>query len=629
MISAMVDVETAPTPDTTDTTTEAAPAPATDAATNTPELLGTGTYSPEDNKLRFYPFARLSKEDYARVKAAGFSWAPQQKLFVAPMWTPARADLLTELAGDIGDEDTSLVDRAEERSERFEGYRDNRKADADTAHAAVESLANGIPLGQPILIGHHSERHARRDAEKIENGMRKAVKMWETSQYWERRAAGALAHAKYKELPTVRARRIKTIIADIRRCKAAYTPDARAGQVIQARWNAGPDAAPEPHVYCGQGRARHWVPVASLAAIEAGYRRWIAHYENRLAYEKAMLNEQGAGKLLEAKPRPKQLPLLNYKAESVTVRAWGREEVYKVVEMTSAQYQNIYEDYRGTSTVNGTHRVRTAIVMKDGSLKRFPHHSESMHAVVFLTDAKTHTPPAIVTQAPTPPKEIAPPARTYTPAPRDPDADKFGALKDSLKAGVTAFSANQLFPTPPEIVRQLMDVADITGGQKVLEPSAGTGNILDGILNRFTGADCGRITAEEINFSLAERLKARRDKTVYANESNYRVVCADFLDCVVDAPGDAYGKCVLGRFDRVVMNPPFERGADIVHILHARKFLKPGGRLAAVCANGPRQRDQLQAIAETWIDLPPGSFEASGTGVNTAIVVLVGPGDDD
>jgi hypothetical protein len=86
----------------------------------------TATYSPEDNKLRLYATSRLDTELYARAKAAGFSWAPRQQLFVAPMWTPEREDLLIELAGTIDDEDTSLVERAEERANRFDDYRDNR-----------------------------------------------------------------------------------------------------------------------------------------------------------------------------------------------------------------------------------------------------------------------------------------------------------------------------------------------------------------------------------------------------------------------------------------------------------------------------------------------------------------------
>jgi hypothetical protein len=55
---------------------------------------------------------------------------------------------------------------------------------------------------------------------------------------------------------------------------------------------------------------------------------------------------------------------------------------------------------------------------------------------------------------------------------------------------------------------------------------------------------------------------------------------------------------------------------------HALKKLKPGGRLVAVVANGPRQRERLLPIASAWIDLPAGSFREQGTSVNAAIVVV-------
>ena len=135
----------------------------------------TATYSPEDNKLRLYASTRLDAETYAQVKAAGFSWAPRQQLFVAPMWTPQREDLLLKLCGEIGDEDTSLVQRAEERAERFENYSENRAKDAEQARKQVAAIAEHIPFGQPILVGHHSEKHARRDAKRIDDGMRKSI----------------------------------------------------------------------------------------------------------------------------------------------------------------------------------------------------------------------------------------------------------------------------------------------------------------------------------------------------------------------------------------------------------------------------------------------------------------------
>ena len=60
----------------------------------------------------------------------------------------------------------------------------------------------------------------------------------------------------------------------------------------------------------------------------------------------------------------------------------------------------------------------------------------------------------------------------------------------------------------------------------------------------------------------------------------------------------------------------------IKHILHATTLLNPGGRLVALCADGPRQREKLKPIAFAWIDLPLGSFKESFTSVAAAVVVI-------
>lgn len=82
-------------------------------------MIGRATYSPDDNKLRLYPFARLAGDVFDRVWRAGFRWAPKQEVFVAPAWTPEREDLLADLCGEVGDDDSTLIDRAESRAERF------------------------------------------------------------------------------------------------------------------------------------------------------------------------------------------------------------------------------------------------------------------------------------------------------------------------------------------------------------------------------------------------------------------------------------------------------------------------------------------------------------------------------
>jgi hypothetical protein len=370
------------------------------------------TYSPEDNKLRLYPGTRLPAEEYERVKALGFKWAPRQELFFAPMWTPEREDLLIEMCGEIEDEDVSLADRAEQRAERFAAYSESRKADADRADKAVKAICEHIPLGQPILVGHHSEKRARKDAERIDSGMRRMVQMWETAEYWHRRAAGALAAAKYKELPAVRARRIKKLEAELRKIEKS-----KAGaQRHVARWRKPDLTIEEARIIAGMGHAAV-VKVGNLtytawdvlqpdgeryAACPAmtvdqvrtiifekfdrsmpKLDRWIAHYTNRIAYEKAMLGETGYIEPPKA-PTKAVLPLLNYRRDSYALRnPWRNEEdlVLPVMEMTKEEFADINKDYNGTRiSKDGTHRVRT--VYWRGSL-----------AVAFLTDSKVHPEP--------------------------------------------------------------------------------------------------------------------------------------------------------------------------------------------------------------------------------------------
>lgn len=600
----------------------------------------TATYSPDDNKLRLYASSRLPEELYKRVRAVGFIWAPKQKLFVAPRWTPEAEDLLLELAGDIGDEDKSLTERQEERAERFEEYSDKRGADAERAHEAVASIADNIPLGQPILVGHHSERHARRDAERIENGMRKAVKMWETSKYWTQRAEGAIHHALYKQEPEVRARRIKGLEADQRkqqrtRTKFADLLDlytnpkyaemmARDGRnmryAVLSSFGGGlsyenQTALEKKTLSFDDAIAR---AIRQCNGVVAHCDRWIAHLNNRLTYERVMLDDQGASDLIAPKARPKQLPLCNYRApdglDAPNLYKRGEMEKLPQKEMTSAEYAKIYDDYKGTRVIDRSHRVRVAMIRRTGEA-----HYVTDRVCVFLTDSKAHKRPAPApeVQAPLPDLKVS----TYVH--KEPERTKFDALKESLRAGVKAVSAPQLFPTPPELARRIVAAADAAGlsGRRVLEPSAGTGNLLKAIIDSATGADCCRTVAVEIDPRLCTLLEQQRNLTLYANEGNHKIVCGDFLQCNGD----------LGTFDRIVMNPPFADGQDMRHVEHALHMLKPGGRLVAVMSPGFTFRQDRQATAfRAMIEerggvvepLPDDSFKDSGTGVRTVLVTI-------
>ena len=66
-----------------------------------------------------------------------------------------------------------------------------RKAEqrASAADRAASERASHIPMGQPILVGHHSERRHRRDLERIQRGHEKAYEEREKAEELRRRAA--------------------------------------------------------------------------------------------------------------------------------------------------------------------------------------------------------------------------------------------------------------------------------------------------------------------------------------------------------------------------------------------------------------------------------------------------------
>lgn len=164
--------------------------------------------------------------------------------------------------------------------------------------------------------------------------------------------------------------------------------------------------------------------------------------------------------------------------------------------------------------------------------------------------------------------------------------------------------AQQYFPTPPGVVEQLLAVADIRPGMRVLEPSAGRGAIA--LAAAAAGA---QVDAVEIVPEHAEALRAAEKVTV---------VEADFLTARPDPV-----------YDRVVMNPPFTRGADVQHVQHALTALRPDGRLVAVMshstAHNPAAVGFRRLVAErggSVHPVPGGAFRESGTDVAALIVTI-------
>lgn len=161
------------------------------------------------------------------------------------------------------------------------------------------------------------------------------------------------------------------------------------------------------------------------------------------------------------------------------------------------------------------------------------------------------------------------------------------------------------FPTPQKLIDQMLDRAGIDGRERVLEPSAGSGAIADSLKTAGCYVDC-----VEPWGSLRDILDAK----------GHNVIGRDIMD--LERPA---------VYDAVIMNPPFEKGQDVQHVMQAMQFLKDGGVLVAIMSAGVNFRtDKAYANFRAFVDVnggeivdnPADSFKESGTGVNTVMAVL-------
>lgn len=176
---------------------------------------------------------------------------------------------------------------------------------------------------------------------------------------------------------------------------------------------------------------------------------------------------------------------------------------------------------------------------------------------------------------------------------RSVDLPELGRAPDPQAVATPVFAdrSTDAFFTPDPIAQEVARLA-ADRWQRVLEPSAGMGNIVAPLLDLET-----TVVAIDRYIPFVNMLRQRFGEGVDVREG-------DFLEMTT---GD------LGLFDAVAMNPPFAKGAARRHVEHALGFLKPGGVLVAIVPstyNGP---------GETVRELPAGTF--ANTQATTKIIL--------
>lgn len=206
-----------------------------------------------------------------------------------------------------------------------------------------------------------------------------------------------------------------------------------------------------------------------------------------------------------------------------------------------------------------------------------------------------------------PAMELAQIAGDFAPPP-DPKAVIRRMEQDLVGVKIDGF-----FPTPFDTGCQMAELANLSTGLCVLEPSAGKGDLAEALIE--TQPD---IVLEvcEINHRLRGILTAKGF-----------TVRSEF-DCLE----------ITDTYDRIVQNPPFEKGLDIQHTMQMYARLTPGGRLVGIVSEGAFFReDKRSQDFRAWlkgkladeVKLPSGTFTGADvfrqTGVASRIVVLDKP----
>lgn len=176
------------------------------------------------------------------------------------------------------------------------------------------------------------------------------------------------------------------------------------------------------------------------------------------------------------------------------------------------------------------------------------------------------------------------------------DFDIDPVLVEIVRTGVVPNAVSyQYYPTQESLAYQVHELAEIEEHHSILEPSVGMGALLKWVHNKAL------VTCVDVSKTHCFILEGMG----FTN-----VIHADFL-----ALND------LGKFDRVIMNPPFSEGRAEAHLIHAFSHLKVGGILVAVLPGSMHNKQVLRNASCEFEKIADAGFE--GTKVNVTLMKAI------
>ncbi|MFJ3097899.1 DUF3560 domain-containing protein [Streptomyces hydrogenans] len=134
----------------------------------------------------------------------------------------------------FAEREEARAEAADDRAERYADRSTNAAASSKAAYDRSSQIAERFHMGQPIIVGHYSEKGARRDQERMHNSMRKSINEDKRATYWAERAGAAEHYEAYRNNPGRTLRRIDKLEASLRKVRREWTGielERRAGEL--------------------------------------------------------------------------------------------------------------------------------------------------------------------------------------------------------------------------------------------------------------------------------------------------------------------------------------------------------------------------------------------------------------
>jgi phospholipid N-methyltransferase len=127
---------------------------------------------------------------------------------------------------------------------------------------------------------------------------------------------------------------------------------------------------------------------------------------------------------------------------------------------------------------------------------------------------------------------------------------------------------DEFYPTPPSLINKMVSDIDFNRIKTILEPSAGSGNIVEKVIEKMKHAHHSYYSREEKKYDI-DCIEIDQNLRYILQGKGLKVIHDDFLTY------DGFKK-----YDLVIMNPPFSNGDK--HVLKALELIEQGGQLVAI-----------------------------------------------